>query len=158
MELKYQQLVDDPERIPNDEILYRRISWQGARPVDGEVPRLVGNGFADYSLERALQFGYPAPCMSVAVHSVLLADSKSASVELDGFEGHGLAQITAGVLRNLSRPNGTPCPQGIMLAPEPSRPWHAVVFGLNGGRRPNAAKDAIAAFAEWHTVLLEHTG
>ena len=158
MSLKYEALVDDRDAIPDDEVLFRRVSWQGIggreRVPEGETARLTGNAFNDYSTEAAANRGYPGPCMSVAVRSILLANDEGPQTELEGHPDAGIAWIRAGDLRALTRRSGEPCPQGIMLAPEAGRPWHAVVFDLSGTRRGNPVKDAVSGVAQWEIPLV----
>lgn len=153
MDLKVEILADDPTRVPPGDVLYRRVSWNliGGRercPV-GEVARLSGNAFSDYSADLAREHGYPGPCMSVAVGSILKSEGVAPEDLLKGFPDFGLAMFRVDDARGLQRKNGDPCPQGVMLAPEENEPWHAVVFDVSGVQRKSPVKDMLASKAEW---------
>lgn len=142
------ELVDDPERIPDDSVLYRRTTWDkiGGRPSapNQESKKISPNFFTDAPEAEAARFGFDRVCMSVGV-STLLTDPPAQM--LSGFAGMGLVSVTAGQLRNLTKGDGTPCPQGVMLAPTDAEPWHAVVFGLSEAKRSAAAAKAVARCA-----------
>lgn len=99
--------------------------------------------------------GYPGPCMSVGASHVLSREGYAPAHLLAGWPDYGLAQVSAGQLRNLTRLGAPhdPCPQGIMLAPTVEEPWHAVVFD-HAGKRTSAVCKAIAAAATWHIPLI----
>lgn len=157
MDLKYEALVDDPTNVPPGDVIYRRVAWHHIGGRDrcppGELARLNGNAFSDYKESLAAEHGYPAPCMSVAVGSVLSAFGKLPEELLEGFPDFGLAAFSVDDARSLQRKNGDPCPQGVMLAPEEAEPWHAVVFDLAGGPRKTPVKEALAAKASWIVPL-----
>jgi hypothetical protein len=149
---------DDADAVPDEAILYRRIVWdkiggRGKYP-QGAAGHLNGNCFTDWSAEKADQEGLPGPCMSVGVSIVLDSLGYPAEKILDGYPECGLACITAGALRTLTKADGTPCPQGIMLAPTEKEPWHGVVFDPSGGQRGRAARNAIATVADWIVPLV----
>jgi hypothetical protein len=150
---------DDPEAVPDTAMLYRRVAWDkiGGRsrcPL-GEVGRLNANCFTDWPPDAAAEAGFLRPCMSVGVSTVLERLGYSPEKMLEDYPDYGLACVTAGVLRSLTKADGiTPCPQGIMLAPTEKEPWHGVVFDLTSERRSGAAKSAIVAAAKWVIPLL----
>jgi len=150
--------VDHLHEVPDETVLYRRISWDLNRGRDscppGGTPSLNGNSFGDYSAERAQEYGYPSPCMSVGVDTILHGLGFEPMKVLEDFDGYGLASIKAGDLRSLRRASGDACPQGIMLSPTEAEPWHAVVFNLAGGSRPASVKRAIALVASWVVPLV----
>jgi hypothetical protein len=152
------ELRDDPITVPDNAILYRRVVWSkiGGREKcpPGDVARLNGNCFTDWPEEEAAKAGFAGPCMSVGVSTVLESLGYEPDRLLDGYPGCGLACVVAGVLRNLTRADGSPCPQGVMLAPTEREPWHGVVFDLSGGRRSGAARNAIAQTAKWSIPLI----
>lgn len=156
---EYESLEDDPEAIPNDVIVYRRVSWEklGGRDAcpRGDTAKLSGNAFTDYPAEKALEMGFPGPCMSVDVSTVLSARGLTPDHVLRDLSGFGLAGVRAGDLRDLRRKNGDPCPQGIMPAPTPAEPWHAVVFGAGLMKKRSGGENrAIADVAFWVLPLV----
>ncbi len=150
--------VDDPEAVPDEAFLYRRVDWDriGGRAAcpPGEVARLSGNAFSDYPDEVARSMGYPGPCMSVGLGPLLLAAGVGPEQLIEHHEGYGVARIRVGELRRLARAAGDPCPQGVMAWPTPTEPWHCVVFALAGGARKKAVRTAIAKIAEWEIPLV----
>jgi hypothetical protein len=155
---RFEAFEDDRLAVPDAVILYRRVDWDKVggreRCPGGESPRLTKNAFGDYSRDKAVELGYPGPCMSVAVSSIMLEQGQSPADLLIGFEGYGLAGIPAADLRGLERKSGNPCPQGIMLAATPKEPWHAVVFSYNAGMRSDGDRQAIADKAFWEVPLI----
>jgi hypothetical protein len=151
--------VDDRAGIPDDTVLYRRITWNflGGREKypPGAEARLNGNCFRDYKEEKARALGYPGACMSVGAHTVFQQLGIDPKVMISGpYEGYGLAAVTAQDLRNLVRSNGMACPQGVMLRPTEEEPWHAVVFDLGGGERRPPVCNAICDKARWVVPLI----
>ena len=151
--------VDDQDGIPDDTVLYRRVSWDriGGRQScpSGEQARLSGNCFRDYPEDKAREMGYPGPCMSVGAETIFRQLGVDPRVMISGYEGYGLAAVTAGDLRGLIRSSGAACPQGVMLRGTVEEPWHAVVFDLGGsGKRPAAVCDAISRQAYWVIPLV----
>lgn len=151
-----EEFVDDVEGVPDDAVLYRRVDWDKVggrdRCLPGAQASLTANCFRDYPDDRAVAMGYPGPCMSVAAGNLLPAEGPS--VLLAGYPAYGLAAVTAGALRQLTRASGDPCPQGVMLAPTASEPWHAVVFDLTTDKRSDGVCKAIAAAARWELPLM----
>jgi hypothetical protein len=150
--------ADDQVGVPDEALLYRRVDWDkiGGRsrcPV-GETGKINGNCFTDYPLDRATAMGYPGPCMSVGVDVVLKEHGQKAAKLLEKCEGYGLACVTAGDLRRLTRPDGSPCPQGVMLSPTEVEPWHGVVFDITDGQRKTSVCKAIARIAKWAIPLV----
>lgn len=148
-------LVDDGA-IADDEVLVRviRPSW-----VDfGFDPPRPGNAaFQDQKLEVAQEVhGLAARCASISVKSIWLlsCDGDIAGLLSDFDEGAGLVQFSAGQIRRLATkgPAGTttgvPRPQGVMLHPLTSAPWHAVMWDLSG-TRSKGAQSALAGIATW---------
>lgn len=150
--------ADDPQGVPDDAFVYRRVDWDriGGRAAcpPGEVARLSGNAFADYPDERARAMGYPGACMSVGIALVLQARGLGSEQMIENYEGYGVARIRVGDLRRLTRSTGEPCPQGVMAWPTSSEPWHGIVFEPGGGARKRAVKDAIARIAAWEIPLV----
>ena len=155
---RFDDFEDDVVGVPNEAILYRRVDWDRVggrdRCPQGASPKLNGNCFTDYALEKAVELGYPGPCMSVGVSTVLGARNCGPERMLERFPGNGLAEVRAGDLRTLKRPDGAPCPQGIMLAATDDEPWHGVVFDLAVGLKSAATKNAIARLATWTIPLV----
>jgi hypothetical protein len=151
-------LVDDAIAVPDDAILYRRVVWGkiGGREKcpRGEVASLNGNCFTDWPPDAAAREGFAGPCMSVGVGTVLDNLGYTPDRILDGYPECGLACVTAGALRSLTKADGTSCPQGVMLAPTEKEPWHGVVFDRTSERRGGAARNAIAQLAEWVIPLI----
>ena len=150
--------ADDPEAVPDEAFLYRRVDWDriGGRAAcpAGEVARLSGNAFSDYPNAVARSMGYPGACMSVGLGPLLLVAGVGPSQLIEGHEGYGVARIRVGDLRRLTRSTGAPCPQGVMAWPTPAEPWHCVVFELADGERKKAVRAAIAQVAEWEIPLV----
>jgi hypothetical protein len=158
MEPRVRAFEDDLVRIPDEVILYRRIDWDKIGGRDscplGQAGKLNGNSFRDYPADKALTMGYPGPCMSVGVGSVLISNGRESTELLEGFDGYGLARIVAGDLRKLARVNGDQCPQGIMLAPTDTEPWHGIVFDLLERPRTRPVCKAISQVATWEIPLV----
>jgi hypothetical protein len=143
--------VDQIDDIPDESILYRLIhpdwvDW-GAQAATGGGPRLKRVAFQDYGKARAEQLGYAAPCLSVAVHQILVARGHEPAeiLQLHGLpETYGVAWFTAGAARALGAGK-----QGIMLRPEPNLPWHAVVFCMTREKKNDAIEKGLAEAAQW---------
>lgn len=148
--------VDDRNGVPDDALLYRRVSWGsiGGRCPPGQLAELSGNCFRDYPDAQARALGYPGPCMSVGVGTVLQARGLQPEAMLVGHAGYGLAVVRAGDLRRLCRFDGTACEQGVMLSPTDEEPWHGVVFDKSGSARSKAVAVAVQRKAEWHVPLI----
>jgi hypothetical protein len=152
---------DDVAAIPNNAVLYRRVSWDKIggedKYEDGQEGRLNGNCFTDYPAAVAQTYGFPGPCMSVGFASILSEQGYEPEKLLEGFDDYGLARILARDLRSLLRADGvTPCAQGIMFAPTEKEPWHTVVFDVLGGPRKAAVCKSIADVATWELPLVAH--
>lgn len=158
MPQRIEAFSDDPVAIPDDAILYRRVDWDriGGRDKcpSGEKGTLNANCFRDYPDERSRVAGYPGPCMSVGISTVLDELGYSADKLLEGYEGYGLAEITAGDIRRLVCADGSPCPQGIMPDPTEAEPWHGIIFDAAKRPRKTAACKAIARRARWTVPLV----
>lgn len=139
------QFVDDPDGVPDSTVLFRRTSWEKIGGRRGEPGSsfwgVTPNFFTDAPIQEAIRLGFARTCMSVGVSTVLGDEPEKM---LTRFPDMGLVAVTAGQLRSLQKGDGTPCPQGIMLAPTQEEPWHAVVFAVNEDKRSGAACKAIA--------------
>jgi hypothetical protein len=148
---------DDRNAIPDDAILYRRVDWDriGGREAcpSGQEAKLNTNCFSDYPEVKAIELGYAGACMSVGADLYLIHNGKKPADMLDGYEGYGLAKVSAGSLRGLCKADGTPCPQGIKWSPTEAEPWHCVVFDLSG-KRTSAVQKAIVRVALWEIPLI----
>ena len=142
------EAFSDSAEIRDDDVLWRAVSPRSAHPSD--ATQITGQFFQDYSDEAARDMGFPGPCMSVGIFRLLEASSGSPEPDfLKRFdETYGIVSILAGELRHLILPGMDPCPQGVMLAPEPD-PWHAVVWNCGGCKRSKPASRAIARLARW---------
>jgi hypothetical protein len=149
---------DDRANIPDEVILYRRVDWDRIGGRDrcphGQTGKLNGNSFTDYQADRALRMGYPGPCMSIGVGTVLTSYGYEPVKLLDELSDYGLARIAAGDLRKLTRINGDPCPQGLMLVPTEAEPWHGIVFDLTERPRTKPVCKVIAQIATWEIPLI----
>lgn len=153
----YPEFVDSSS-IDDDAVVYRRVDWDKVggreRATIGASPRLNGNCFTDFPEARATAVGYPGPCMSVGLSTILADLRLTPEAMLIGFDGYGLASIRVGDLRQLKKGNGDPGPQGIMMSPTTTEPWHCVVFDLQERPRKEGCKKAIAKVAEWNVPLV----
>src|SRR5712691_2924389 len=94
--------TDQPDVIPGEQRLYRLIhpdwvDWEANAP-DGSGPRIKRVAFQDYRADEALSHGYAAPCLSVALGSILQAhnvDPVTLPTVYGLPEGYGVAWITA---------------------------------------------------------------
>lgn len=149
--------VDDPA-LQDDVLLYRRVDWDKVggreRAAHGQAARINANCFSDYPLEEAEQLGYPGPCMSVGVGSILIQQDVDPTVMLGNFPDYGLTATRVGDLRRLQKADGAPCPQGIMLAPTATELWHGVVFDASTRPRKGAVKKAIVRVSAWTVPLV----
>ena len=149
--------TDQVVEIPNNCRLYRLIlpSWVdwNAQQLDGSGPRLKRVGFQDYSPKEALAHGYEAPCLSVALDSVLEAHGVD-PVTLPEVYGlpptYGVAWLSAESARSLAQG-----PQGIMLRPEANKPWHAIVFCLHQPKKSGGMERGLAASAHWLRIAVK---
>jgi hypothetical protein len=158
MNPKIRVFEDDRANIPDEVILYRRVDWDKIGGRDrcprGQSGKLNGNSFTDYPADKAWSMGYPGPCMSVGVGTVLESYGYEPIKLLEGFDNYGLARIAAGELRKLTRINGDSCPQGIMLVPTKTEPWHGVVFDLLERPRIKPVCKVISQIALWEIPLI----
>jgi hypothetical protein len=155
--MRVDAFADDLAAVPDETIVYRRVSWDkiGGRercPV-GCAANLRPNAFSDYPEAKALELGFPGRCMSIGVGIVLKGSGFRPEKMLERFPEEGLASMLAADLRKLTKGNGEPCPQGLMLAATDDEPWHGVVFDLTAGYKTEAAKAAIARISSWAVPL-----
>ena len=75
--------------------------------------------------------------MSALLEELVLARGRSPIEALSGFEGYGLAAITAGLARA--------CGQGVAHDPTPQEAAHAVVFGV----KPKSIQRRLAKGSIW---------
>jgi hypothetical protein len=164
MPLRIAAFEDDVEAVPDEAILYRRIVWNkiGGRErcAVGATASLNDNCFTDWPADKALEEGFPGPCMSVGVSTVLASLGYTPDKMVENYPECGLACMSAGDLRNLTKmdKSQSPCPQGMMLAATDAEPWHGVVFDLAGGQRGAAARKAILRVARWVIPLVNDEG
>lgn len=148
----------DSLSIPDDALVYRRVDWDKiggrSRVAVGEKARINGNCFSDYPEAKAAEFGYPGPCMSVGVSTVMIELGVEPEEMLQGFDHYGLTETRVSDLRQLAKGNGDLCPQGIMLSPTKREPWHCVVFDVTERPRKNGCRNAIAKVSAWRVPLV----
>lgn len=140
-------LIDDPEGVLDTDTVLRVVQPEF---FDGRVPQ--SRAFQDQSLQAAHDAGLAGVCSSVNVKRIWEARSGELVALLAGFApGSGIVQIPVAALRSLTLlgPNPTGVPQGVMLDPRPSRPWHAVTFVVNGGDKTKGMRRAIGDAASW---------
>jgi len=133
-------LVDDPEEIPDDTTIFRRVLSDWVDWSSGQ-PRAKSIAFQDYPKDAAARRGLNGFCMSVGrggrVHdpALMVPDYDPAA---------GVTWFLAQELRELRNAAGGPIPQGLMPDPTEAEPWHAVVFSLDGRRKTGAMQSAMA--------------
>ncbi len=157
MTASYGDFVDD-QSIPDDALLYRRVDWDKvggrSRTLTGQEARINSNCFADYPAAKAMELGYPGPCMSVGLSTVMEELQVPPTIMLDGYEGYGLTVTRVGDLRYLKKGNGDSGPQGVLKSPTEREPWHCVVFDVFERPRKEACKKAIAKVSLWQVALV----
>jgi len=151
------ELVDDSS-VSDDDVVYRRADWDKiggrTRTAPGQTAKISPNFFTDYPKEAAELHGYPDPCMSVGLHSMIQRLGYGPEVMLEEFPDYGLLMVHVGDLRQLMRGSGAPCAQGVLASPTEDEPWHGVVFDLESRPRRDPAKKAIAKVACWVIPLI----
>lgn len=137
--------IDEPEKIPPDSVLVRRVSpdhvdWDGER-VDGRL-RVSRQAIQLLSPELALKFGCPGPGLSlIALH---LSEPLEQLVEKYHVgQGQGLAYLDARMLR------GDEGERGIQHRWMADEPGHVVMFRFDGGRK--LAKGLQQSLADYAT-------
>ena len=123
----------DDRTIPDSERLLRRI-FPGWYVPDPKV--VLGRRVTSQAFQNASN----GTGMSVHLASVLASLGLADQSVLRGYDGYGLAQITAGLARQWG--------QRLARRPEPDWPAHAEVLG-------NKAKPVQRAFAAAAKVLIE---
>lgn len=137
-------LIDDPEAIPDGEVLFRIVS-----PMFVRGGRLSSQGFQDYTADMAAGHGLAGPCASVAAVSVWRAKGADPARLIDQFGPEvGVVSFIAGEARTLRGRGGDAVPQGFMMDPKDGHPWHAVMFDLRGARS-KAAMKALPLISRW---------
>ena len=144
----------DDGQISDDTLLVRRVRpqwvhWNETSP-SGQWPRISSQNFQDYNQEMAERAGCPAPAMSVAVLAIFRAHRNNDEELLIGYEGYGLALITAGDVRALQ--------QGVTMWPNEDEPWHALVFSKSTRIKSVGTRSRLAEAAVWlrRPIRLEH--
>lgn len=142
---------DDEESIPDEEFVYRRIlfpNWVDDTKRDNlGRPRIKRSAFQEFGAEKARQLGYPGPCFSVGLSSVLTAHGREPTDLLEGWDSedrkYGIAHLRVADIRRKGR--------GVMARPTDQEPWHAVVFPKTTETRKQKAdsESALAAAAVW---------
>lgn len=137
---------DEPDRIPDSEVLYRRIHsdyilWD--RRVGGEPPPLSKSAFRDLPQERAYELGFPGRALSVHLASVVESQGREPT-ELLPDSSYGLVSFTA---RDV-RAHG----QGVQYCPTGEDESHAVVFSLDSPNRSQSQEKRVRDAAQWVVV------
>ena len=102
--------------------------------------------------DKALELGYPAPAMSVALSSILLEEGVSPLRVLDRFaDNWGVAQFTVGDLRNVAPRLGLKMDSLDATGEFPEAPWHALVFSMDSAKIPKKDQTALRLVARVHT-------
>lgn len=137
---------DEPDRIPDSEVLYRRIHsdyilWD--RRVAGELPPLSKSAFRDLPEQRAHELGFPGRALSVHLASVVERGGREPA-ELLPDPSYGLVCFTAGDMRAHR--------QGVQYCPTDEDESHAVVFSLDSPNRSQSQEKRVRDVAEWVIV------
>jgi hypothetical protein len=144
---------DEPEAIPDDALLYRRIQGRwidwATRDPDNR-PRLTGGAFQDASRKLCEQWGYPGRAMSVGLSLILEGLGFGPEKMLESIaEGVGLAALRAGDVRFLH--------QGVTRRPTDSEPWHGLIFSKLSPQKNDTTQSDLAARAVWVIVPAQET-
>ncbi len=130
----------DDATITDEHLLVRTVhpSWVRWEPV----PHLKSEAFQDYPAKRLATMDPPVPAVAMSVSLLFEIEQCNLTIEccLGGFgEEYGLATLTAGQVRA--------CNQGIVRWPIDEKPWHAMVFCLQGAQRSTRHKKQLARAA-----------
>ncbi len=137
----FEPYEDEPEAIPDDAVLLRRVSPAYIEVSDDGTLVFRGGAFQDASEEWAWEHGYPAPAMSVHLLSVLESEGKDPSLLLEGFPRFGLVRLRSGDLREHG--------MGIQRRPTEDDPSHAVVFAIGRPKRSGGQQKRTRDAAAW---------
>lgn len=119
----------DDRTIGDSSVLWRRIHRLWAVPDDNQgAVRVSSAAFTDSS------DGSPT---SILLAQIVFATNRNHEEVLQGFDGYGLASLTAGQARG--------CKQGVQHSPEPNEPAHGFIVG----NKTKAARRCLAASAMW---------
>ena len=99
---------EDDLSIYGDERLFRRIPRTWIDWDDNGNPSISSAAFKDTEL-------------SVNLESVMVRDGRPPASAIDGYNGYGLAAITAAHARSLN--------QVVCREPQPNEPAHGVIYG-----------------------------
>ncbi len=137
----FEPYEDEPEAIPDDAVLYRRVHPNYVDVDEDGTLKVQSGAFQDASAEWAHEHGYPGPAMSVHLRSVLKSEGKHPSSVLEGLLGFGLVRLRAGDLRDHG--------MGIQRRPTEDDPSHAVVFAIDRSKRSGGQQKRTRDAAEW---------
>lgn len=136
--------ADDPT-ISDADVLYRMVNARTVKWQDGAAVRANTAAFQDQAPSRAEAMGYPAVAVSVFLGSTMTQhgirpDDLVDDPRWDG--SYGVASITAGQARSHG--------QGIVRAPTPESPAHAMIFAMAGRKKTAGQSKALAR----HSVIV----
>jgi hypothetical protein len=151
---QYDRFQDDLDLIPDDAVIYRRLSWHHLGGIERHrgLPeaKLSDNGFRDYTGEKARAYGFPGDCFSVCIASMI-----PPATPLREIAGEfGLARSTAGAIRRVVNGDGHPFPLWIMHAPTDEEPWHGVVSHPHTPTKPKSIDKALVRLFAWEIALV----
>lgn len=135
---------DEPEAIPDDAVLLRRVPPHYVEVDETGEVTVQSGAFQDASADWAHEHGYPGPAMSVHLLSVLMSEGRSPDSVLGGLPSFGLVRLLAGNLRQHG--------MGIQQRPTEDDPSHAVVFAVGRPKRSGGQQKRTRDAAEWEIV------
>ena len=130
-------VYDDDPTIGDDELLYRMVTQQNTKYVDGIAVRGATNAFQDIPPDRLNRVKAPAVAVSVFLQSELGSNGLSADDLVQSWgEKYGVVSIRARDARNED--------QGIVRWPIPAQPGHAMIFTCSGPKKTGGQSTRLA--------------
>ena len=130
-------VYDDDPTIGDHELLYRMVTRQNTKDVDGIAVRGGTNAFQDLPPDRLDRVGAPAVAVSVYLESELRSYGLSADYLVQSWgEQYGVVSIRARDVRNEN--------QGILRWPIPDHLGHAMIFTCSGPKKTGGQSKRLA--------------
>lgn len=129
-------VYEDDLSIPDSERMFRMVNDRSVH-WDNNTARATTAAFRDPPERRLSDQGYPAVAVSVFLESEMNRHEIAPDdLRAQWGDGYGVATITAGQARQEG--------QGVVRAPRPESPAHAMIFAKAGSKKTKGQSRALA--------------
>ena len=139
--------LDDPQAVPDNERLLRRIRPHDMKRQHDGVARPNSAAFQLQRLDQCLEEGYPGRLLSLASWSILEQNGFGPEKLVESFADYLICSLLARDLREIG--------YGLDLRGPQAEPWHVCAFWIadphGTSDAPKPAKRRAALAATWTT-------